>query len=336
MLTENILNLIGNTPLVQFRGGTFSPRRSFSIRGEHQRSRGAGHAGGAERAGRLRPGAIIVEPTSGNMGIGMALVGRLKGYAVIIVMPEGMSEERKQLIRALGAELILTPAEESIGGAVGAGRQLAAADARVFVPQQFENPDNPRCHYETTAVELWGQMDGEIDAFVAGIGSGGTFQGVAIAQRAQAERAHCRRRTESAAALLGHEPGLHQIQGIGDGFIPGVLDIALVDDVVEVSDEDAIGTARLLDGSMACWSAFPPAPTSGPHDSSSPRASRQRRHRPPRPRRTLLQYRAVVISRCVSRTLLCFYVWLCYTAPASAAFFRSAITSSSRFRGRRL
>ena len=179
MLTDNILDLIGNTPLVRLKGENIFAKAEFLNPGGSIKDRVAlAMLEGAERDGRLKPDSIIVEPTSGNTGIGVALIGRLKGYQVRIVMPQGMSEERKKIIRALGAELILTPDEESIGGAVRRVREIAAADPRVFVPQQFENPDNPRCHYETTAQELWRQTGGEVDCFVAGVGSGGTLQGV--------------------------------------------------------------------------------------------------------------------------------------------------------------
>jgi len=202
---------------------------------------------GAERDGRLRPDSIIVEPTSGNTGIGVALIGRLKGYKVRIVMPEGMSEERKKIIRALGADLVLTPDEESIDGAVQRVREIVDGDPRMFIPQQFENSDNPRCHYEGTARELWRQMGGEIDCFVAGVGSGGTLQGVGQFLKEHKPDIHIVAvEPKNVSALLGHEPGLHQIQGIGDGFVPAVLDISLVDEVIEVTDEDAIETTRQL------------------------------------------------------------------------------------------
>jgi len=202
---------------------------------------------GAEARGLLKPDSIIVEPTSGNTGIGVALVGRLKGYKVRIIMPENMSEERKKLIMAMGAELVLTPAEESIGGAVALVNKMRDEDPRVFVPQQFENPDNPRVHYEQTARELWRQMSGDIDCFVAGVGSGGTLQGVGTFLKEHRPGVRIVAvEPKNVAALLGHEPGLHQIQGIGDGFIPAVLDVSLVDEVVEVTDEDAIETTRQL------------------------------------------------------------------------------------------
>jgi cysteine synthase len=248
MLTDNILDLIGNTPLVRLRGENVYAKAEFFNPGGSIKDRVAlAMLEGAERDGRLRPDSIIVEPTSGNTGIGVALIGRLKGYTVRIVMPQGMSEERKKIIRALGAELILSPDEESIGGAVRRVQEVAVADHRVFVPQQFENPDNPRCHYEGTARELWRQMSGDVDCFVAGVGSGGTLQGVGtFLKEHKPDVKIVAVEPKNVSALLGHEPGLHQIQGIGDGFIPAVLDIGLVDEVVEVTDEDAIETTRQL------------------------------------------------------------------------------------------
>jgi cysteine synthase A len=162
-------------------------------------------------------------------------------------MPEGMSEERKKLIKALGADLILTPDSEGIGGAVEKVREMARQDKRIFVPQQFENPDNARMHYEQTANELWRQMTGDVAAFVAGVGSGGTLQGVGrfLKEHKPGVRVVAVE-PKGVSALLGHEPGLHKIQGIGDGFIPAILDVKLVDEVIEVSDEDAIETTRQL------------------------------------------------------------------------------------------
>jgi len=248
MLTDNILDLIGNTPLIRLRDENVFAKAEFLNPGGSIKDRVARTMlEGAERDGRLKPDSVIVEPTSGNTGIGVALVGRLKGYTVRIVMPEGMSEERKKLIRALGAELILTPDSESIPGAVKRVREMTAEEPRIFVPQQFENPDNPRCHYEETAPELWRQMTGQIDCFVAGVGSGGTLQGVGkFLKEHKSDVKIVAVEPKNVSALLGHEPGLHQIQGIGDGFIPAVLDISLVDDVIEVTDEDAIDTTRQL------------------------------------------------------------------------------------------
>jgi len=248
MLTDNILDLIGNTPLLRLKGERIFAKAEFLNPGGSIKDRVAvAMLEGAERGGRLRPGMVIVEPTSGNTGIGIALVGRLKGYRVRIVMPEGMSIERKKLIQALGAELVLTPDEQGIPGAVEHVRRMAAEDANVFVPQQFENPDNPRVHYEETARELWHQMTGDVAAFVAGVGSGGTLQGVGkFLKEHKPDVRVVAVEPKDVAALLGHEPGLHQIQGIGDGFVPAILDVSLVDDVIEVTDEDAIETTRQL------------------------------------------------------------------------------------------
>ena len=248
MLTDNILDLVGNTPLLQLRGEKVFAKAEFLNPGGSIKDRVAlAMLEAARRDGKLTNDSIITEPTSGNTGIGLALVGRLMGYRVRIVMPEGMSEERKKLIRGLGADLILIPDEEGIGGAVRHVEQMAAEDPHIFVPQQFRNPANPGVHYQHTARELWRQSSGNIDCFVAGVGSGGTLQGVGKFLKEQRQDIKIVAvEPENRSALLGHEPGLHQIQGIGDGFIPEVLDVSLVDAVVEVSDEDAIETTRQL------------------------------------------------------------------------------------------
>ncbi|MBL7139433.1 MAG: cysteine synthase A [Planctomycetes bacterium] len=248
MLTDNILDLIGNTPLVRLKGERVFCKAEFLNPGGSIKDRVAlAMIEGAERDGKLKPGSILVEPTSGNTGIGIALVGRLKGYQVRIVMPEGMSAERKKLILALGADLVLTPAGESIDGAVRRAREIAQEDPRVFVCQQFENPNNPRVHYEQTARELWRQTTGEIACFVAGVGSGGTLQGIGKFLREHRPDVHLAAvEPKNVSALLGHEPGLHQIQGIGDGFVPAILDTSLIDEIIEVTDEAAIETTREL------------------------------------------------------------------------------------------
>ncbi len=248
MLTDNILDLIGNTPIIRLKPENIYVKAEFLNPGGSVKDRVAlAMLEGAERDGHLKPDSIIVEPTSGNTGIGIALVGRMKGYSVCIVMPAGMSEERKKLIKALGADLVLTSDEESIAGAVQKAREIADQDPRVFIPQQFENPDNPRIHYEETAREIWRQMSGDIAAFVTGVGSGGTLQGVGtFLKEHRPDVKIIAVEPKNASALLGHEPGLHQIQGIGDGFIPAILDVSLVDDVIEITDEDAIETTRKL------------------------------------------------------------------------------------------
>ena len=248
MLTDNILDLIGNTPLVRLKGENIYAKAEFLNPGGSIKDRVAlAMLEGAERDGKLNAESIIVEPSSGNTGIGVAMVGRLKGYQVIVIMPEGMSEERKKIIRAMGAELILTPDQDSLAGSVRLAGEMAAEDPKVYMPMQFENPDNPRAHYEETAHEIWRQMSGDVDCFVAGVGSGGTIQGVGkFLKERRPEVKIVAVEPKNVSALLGHEPGLHQIQGIGDGFVPAVLDVSLIDEVLEVTDEDAIETTRQL------------------------------------------------------------------------------------------
>jgi cysteine synthase A len=250
MWHDSVLDLIGQTPLLRLRQVTDCPvfaKCEFLNPGGSIKDRIALHLiECAEAQGRLQPGDTIVEPTSGNTGIGMALVGVQKGYRVVICMPENMSEERKKIIRALGAELELTPVEDNIQGAVDRAVELAAQPGH-FMPQQFENPDNPACHFSSTAEEVWAQMAGQVGAFVAGVGSGGTLGGVGRFLKEHNPDIHVIAvEPANSAALLGHEPGLHQIQGIGDGFIPPVLDTSLIDEVVTVTDEQAIDMAREL------------------------------------------------------------------------------------------
>jgi cysteine synthase A len=248
---KTIYEMIGNTPLVRF----LSPQRRYIFaKAEFLNPGGSikdrvalSMIEDAEKSGVLKPDSIIAEATSGNTGIGIALVGRIKGYRVIIVMPENMSEERKKIIRALGAELILTPAEKSIQGAVDYLNGLKSSDERIWVAGQFTNPSNPLCHYNHTAREIWAQTGGKVDAFVAGVGSGGTLQGVGKFLKEKNKRVKIVAvEPANASALLGHEPGLHQIQGIGDGFIPAVLDTKIIDEVITVTDEEAIETTRML------------------------------------------------------------------------------------------
>jgi cysteine synthase A len=248
MLTDSILDCVGNTPLVRLRGESVFAKAEFLNPGGSIKDRVAlAMIEAAEGNGSLHRDSIIVEPTSGNTGIGIALVGSLKGYRVWIVMPENMSEERKRLIRSLGADLILTSAGDNIKGAVERVKRIAAKEPAVFVPQQFENPENPRVHYERTAPELWRQLSGDVACFVAGVGSGGTLQGIGRFLKEKSGRIKIVAvEPKNCSAILGHEPGLHQIQGIGDGFIPQVLDLSLIDEVIEVSDEDAIETTREL------------------------------------------------------------------------------------------
>jgi cysteine synthase A len=247
----NILNLIGHTAMLEL--ARIGPRPIYA------KAEFLNPAGSikdrvakyliecAEREGALKPGMTVAEATSGNTGIGVTFVGVHKGYRVLIVMPEDMSEERKKIIKALGAELVPTPAAGGIAGAVEHLKKMAAQDSGIWVVSQFENLHNPELHYRETGPEIWEQMEGRVDAFVAGIGSGGTLGGVGKFLKEKDERIRLVAvEPKGASALLGHEPGLHQIQGIGDGFVPPVLDTKLIDDVVTVSDEDAIETTRRL------------------------------------------------------------------------------------------
>ena len=251
MITENILDLIGSTPIVSLEPSTgmkiFAKAEFLNPGGSIKDRVAKNMIEQAEKRGVLKKGMTIVEPTSGNTGIGLALCGVRMGYNVIIVMPENMSEERKKIIRALGAELVLTPAEESLDGAVNEVMRIASQSDEYFVPQQFENPDNPKIHYLTTGPEIYSQLDGRVDIFVSGLGSGGTLQGITeFLKEKNPNLIAAAVEPKNVSALLGDEPGLHQIQGIGDGFIPSVLDTSLIDEVVTVTDDDAIGTTRML------------------------------------------------------------------------------------------
>lgn len=251
IVTDNILDVIGNTPMIHLKKSTglnLYAKAEFLNPGGSIKDRIAKNMlEEAQRQGKLKPGMTILEPTSGNTGIGLALCGVQMGYPVVIVMPENMSEERKKIILALGAELILTPAELSIGGAVDKVAVLAADSDKYFVPQQFTNPANPDAHYKTTAVEIYDQLQGKVDVFVSGIGSGGTLQGIAkYLKEKNPDLKIVAVEPKNVSALLGDEPGLHQIQGIGDGFIPDVLDVSMITDIVTVTDDDAIETARML------------------------------------------------------------------------------------------
>lgn len=251
MYINNIVDVIGNTPLVRLNectGFEIYAKAEFLNPGGSIKDRVAlNMIEAAERDGRLRKGMTIVEPTSGNTGIGLSLVGIRKGYPVVIVMPENMSEERKKIIHALGATLVLTPASLSIGGAVAEAERLVASSDCYFMPQQFKNPDNPAIHYMATGREIYEQMDGNVDVFVSGLGSGGTLQGVGkYLKEKNPNLILVAVEPKNVSALLGDEPGLHSIQGIGDGFIPDVLDVSMIDEIVEVTDEDAIETTRML------------------------------------------------------------------------------------------
>ena len=251
----DILELIGNTPLVKLRNENIIAKAEFLNPGGSIKDRVAiSMIEAAERDGTLRPNMKIVEPTSGNTGIGVTLVGVAKGYEVHIVMPEGMSEERTSIIKFLGGHLTFTPDREQLAGAIKKAEELVQKyDA--FMPQQFKNQNNVLAHYEHTAPELWKQSGEKIDAFVCGVGSAGTIQGIgSYLKKQNPDILIVAAEPKSVSALLGHEPGLHKIQGIGDGFIPEILDVSLIDRIIEVSDDDAIATTKelALHNSLLC------------------------------------------------------------------------------------
>jgi len=252
MLINNIIKAIGNTPLLcleKISSGNVYAKAEFLNPGGSIKDRVAKYIiEEAEKDQKLKPGMTIIEATSGNTGIGLTLVGVQKGYRVICVMPENMSDERKKIIQAFGGEIITTPAEESLTGSINRMREITQQEPeKYFVADQFVNPKNPETHYKNLGPEIWQDSKGEIDIFVAGVGSGGTLQGMGqFLKEKNPDIKIVAVEPKNSAALLGKEPGLHQIQGIGDGFIPGVLDVNLVDYVLTVSDEEAIKTTRQL------------------------------------------------------------------------------------------
>ncbi len=248
----SILEAVGNTPLIQLNSissGRVYAKAEFLNPGGSIKDRVAKYIlETAQNSGLLKPGMVIIETTSGNTGIGLALVGAQMGYQVICVMPEDMSEERKKIIRAFGGEIILTPAEDSLSGSLEIMNEITNKEPdKYYVVNQFVNPLNPEVHYLYTGPEIWRELNGDVGVFVAGIGSGGTLQGVGKYLKDNDPGIKIVAvEPKNSASLLGREPGLHQIQGIGDGFVPDVLDINLVDMVIMVSDDEAIRTTRRL------------------------------------------------------------------------------------------
>ncbi len=252
MLLNSVMDAVGRTPLIRLNkmsSGNVFAKAEFLNPGGSIKDRVAKHIiESAEKDGKLKAGMIIIEATSGNTGIGLSLVGIQKGYRVICVMPENMSEERKKIIRAFGGEIIFCAPEESLSGCLKKVYDIAQEEPeRYFVVNQFSNPLNPEIHYQQTGPEIWNDTNGHIDIFVAGVGSGGTLQGIGkFLKEKKSSIKIVAVEPKNSAALLGREPGLHHIQGIGDGFVPAVLDVNLVDMVFTVSDEEAIETTRRL------------------------------------------------------------------------------------------
>jgi len=254
-IADSALGLVGNTPLVRLNrvaagsSAQVVAKLEFYAPGASVKDRiGVAMIDAAERAGTLRPGMTVVEPTSGNTGIALAWVCAVKGYRCMLFMPESMSRERRAVIRAFGAELVLTPAPEGAIGAVKRAEELAASDpARYFMPQQFTNPANPEVHRRTTAEEIWRDTDGAADILVSGIGTGGTITGVGEVIKARKPGFKCIAVEPDASAVLsGGAKGPHAIQGLGAGFVPEVLNRGIYDEIIRVTNDDAIVMARRM------------------------------------------------------------------------------------------
>jgi cysteine synthase A len=253
-IADDITELVGNTPLVRLNriteglnGTVVAKLESFNPLSSVKDRIGLAMIDAAERAGCINKGSVIVEPTSGNTGIGLAFVCAARGYRLIITMPETMTLERRQLLEAFGAEIVLTPGTEGMTGAIRRAEALAAETPNSFMPQQFKNPANPRVHRETTAEEIWRDTNGKVDVIVAGVGTGGTITGIAEAIKSKKPGFRAIAVEPAASPVLsGGKPGPHKIQGIGAGFVPDVLRVDLIDEVVQVKDEDAKATARRL------------------------------------------------------------------------------------------
>jgi cysteine synthase A len=253
-IAKDVTQLVGKTPLVQLNRvaagieGTVALKLEYFNPAHSVKDRIAvAMIDAAQKAGKIKPDTIVLEPTSGNTGIGLAMVCAARGIKAAFVMPETMSRERKLLLKAYGAELILTPGPEGMGGAIKKAQELAESDSRYFIPQQFENPANPEVHRSTTAEEIWADTDGQVDIFVAGVGTGGTVTGVGEVLKAKKPGVQVFAVEPDASPVLsGGAKGPHPIQGIGAGFVPAVLNTQVYDGVLRVKNEDALNTARRL------------------------------------------------------------------------------------------
>jgi cysteine synthase len=251
-IANDVTELVGNTPLVRLHRVTEGAGAEVVVKLEYRNPAlsvkdriGVSMIDAAEREGRIKPDTIILEPTSGNTGIAIAFVCAARGYRCTLLMPDSMSMERRMLLRAYGAELILTPAAEGMAGAIKTAEEMAKNDPRYFIPQQFENPANPEIHRRTTAEEIWRDTDGKVDVLVAGIGTGGTITGVGEVLKARKPSFRAIAVEPDASPILsGGVKGPHPIQGIGAGFIPKVLNTQVYDEVIRVKADDAFATAR--------------------------------------------------------------------------------------------
>jgi cysteine synthase A len=253
-IADNITELIGKTPLVKLNNVTKDVSANLVAKLEFFNPAGSvkdriakSMIEDAEERGILDKDTIIIEPTSGNTGIGLAQVSAAKGYRLILTMPESMSIERRNILKAFGAELVLTPAEKGMNGAIEKAVELAGDNKRSFIPQQFKNPANPEIHRQTTALEIWNDTGGQVDILVSGVGTGGTITGVAeVIKERKPEFMAVAVEPADSPVLAGGEPGPHKIQGIGAGFVPDVLNTKIIDEIIQVSNENAIKTARRL------------------------------------------------------------------------------------------
>ncbi len=252
-IAENITQLVGRTPLVGMpritaglKARVVAKLESFNPCASVKDRIGLAMIEAAEREGKLKPGVTIIEPTSGNTGVGLAFVAASRGYRLILTMPETMSVERRRLLAALGAELILTPGKGGMGAAIAMAEELAEKEGHLLL-QQFANPANPEVHRKTTAEEIWNDTDGQVDVFVSGVGTGGTITGVAdVIKRRKPSFKVIAVEPVGSPVLSGGQPGPHKIQGIGAGFVPDVLQVELIDEIVQVADEDAGAAARRI------------------------------------------------------------------------------------------
>ncbi len=253
-IAANVTELVGNTPLVRINRLSQGAKAEIAAKLEFYNPAhsvkdriGVSMIDAAERAGMINPDTIILEPTSGNTGIALAFVCAARGYKCALTMPDTMSKERRMLLRAYGAELVLTPGSEGMSGAIKKAEEMAASDPRYFIPQQFQNPANPEIHRRTTAEEIWRDTDGKVDILVSGVGTGGTITGVGEVIKARKPSFRCIAVEPDASPVLsGGAKGPHKIQGIGAGFVPGVLNTGVYDEIVRVRDEDAMQTARRM------------------------------------------------------------------------------------------
>jgi cysteine synthase len=253
-IADDVTQLVGNTPLVRLRRVTdgavadvVAKLEYFNPGGSVKDRIGVAMLDAAEEAGLIKPDTIILEPTSGNTGIALAMVAAARGYKLMLTMPDTMSNERRILLRAYGAEIVLTPGKDGMPGAIAKAEELAKSDQRYFIPQQFENPANPAIHRATTAEEVWNQTDGKVDIFVSGVGTGGTITGVAqVIKERKPEAKFIAVEPSASPVLSGGQKGPHPIQGIGAGFIPPVYDEEVVDEVIQVGNEESLDMARRL------------------------------------------------------------------------------------------